>query len=53
VVESSSPYDFAGTSYAVARLYNFGALSVGKHTMTAVITYSGGSTKTLSASFTR
>ena len=53
IVESSAPFDFAGTSYAVARLYNFGGLKVGKHTLTAVITYSGGSTKSLSATFTR
>jgi hypothetical protein len=52
-IETSSPYDFGGTAVSGAKLYNFGALAKGKHTITAVIQWHAGGTKTVTATFTR
>jgi hypothetical protein len=52
-IETSSPYDFAATATTGAKLYNFSALASGKHTITAVIQWHAGGTKTVTATFTR
>lgn len=52
-VEGDAPYDFAGTAYSNANLHSFASLAKGKHTVTAVIAFSNGTSKTVSASFTR
>ena len=50
--EKAAPFDLAGGSVSVAKPFDTATLSDGQHSVTAVVTLTGGGTQLLSATFT-